>query len=62
MTIRQSIVAIMLASVFGGLLLVRLLIRAGVIGEMMGWKLYALFFVVTSAVGLLSLSRSGPSQ
>jgi hypothetical protein len=55
MTIRQSIVAIMLALLFAGFLVVRILIRSGVIGAMMGWKLYALVLVVTSLVGLWSM-------
>jgi hypothetical protein len=57
MTIRQSIVAIVLALNFAGFLVVRPLIGNGVIGGMMGWKLYAVLFVVTSLVGLLSVSR-----
>jgi hypothetical protein len=55
MTIRQSIVAITLALLFAGFLVVRLLIRHGVIGVMTGWKLHAVLFVVASLVGLLSM-------
>ncbi len=62
MTIRQSIVAIMLALLFAGLLVVRLLIRKAVIGVMTGWTLYAVLLVVPSLVGLLSMFRGRVSQ
>ena len=62
MTIRQSILAITLALLFASVLVVRLIIRNGVIGVMTGWELYALLFVMMSLVGLLSMFCGRVSQ